>query len=84
DLRSEDDPKITIPNGGIRVGLDQIASISDELRDRIIAHKPYSSFFDFVARAVPDRDELEQLILCGALDTFHSNRRALLWSIPDA
>jgi error-prone DNA polymerase len=31
---------------------------------------------------LPERDELEQLILCGAFDSLSSNRRALLWVIP--
>lgn len=44
----------------------------------------FSSFFDFVAKVRPDRDELERLILCGALDFHHPNRRALLWAIPRA
>lgn len=46
--------------------------------------KRFSSFFDFVLKTRPERDELEQLILCGAFDSLHSNRRALLWSIPKA
>ena len=44
----------------------------------------FSSFFDFVAKVRPDRDELENLILCGALDSIHPNRRAMLWVIPRA
>ncbi|MBV6459750.1 MAG: Error-prone DNA polymerase [Fimbriimonadaceae bacterium] len=45
---------------------------------------PFASFFDFVAKVRPDRDELESLILCGALDSLHSNRREMLWAIPKA
>lgn len=50
------------------------------------SHHPHQffSFFDFVLRVRPDRDELENLILCGALDSLHPNRRALLWAIPSA
>lgn len=44
----------------------------------------FLSFFHFVQRVRPDRDELENLILCGALDSLHPNRRALLWAIPSA
>lgn len=43
-----------------------------------------SSFFEFVARTRPERDELEALLLCGALDALHPNRRAMLWAIPRA
>lgn len=87
DIRSDQEPRLTIPNGGIRVSLRQIAGISKETCERIVARRQdgaYRSFFDAVARARPHRDELEQLILCGAFDRFERNRRALLWAIPSA
>jgi error-prone DNA polymerase len=84
DFRAEDDPQMFVPEGAIRTGLWQITGISDELRTRIVESRPYRSFFDFVTRAHPARDELERLIFCGALDSLHSNRRALLWAIPTA
>lgn len=43
-------------------------------------HEPFLSFFDFVRRVRPARDELERLILCGALDGLYPNRRAMLWA----
>ena len=46
--------------------------------------EPFGGFFDFVAKVAPSRDDLEALILCGALDRFCSNRRAMLWAIPEA
>jgi error-prone DNA polymerase len=45
---------------------------------------PFTSFFDFVTQVRPSRDELEALILCGSLDRFCPNRRAMLWAIPSA
>ena len=78
---------ITIPRGGIRVGLGQIANIGNELKNRIVQGRrdiPYEDFHDFVARVKPNRDELECLIFSGALDGLCSNRRAMLWAIPDA
>lgn len=44
----------------------------------------FKSFFDFVARIEPERDELEALILCGAFDELLPHRRALLWAVPEA
>lgn len=44
----------------------------------------FGGYFDFVSKARPDRDELEALILCGGLDSLCSNRRAMMWSIPQA
>lgn len=84
DVRADDDPKIFVPEGGIRTALRQITGVSDELRQRTVDGRPYRSFFDYVTRAHPDRDELERLILCGFFDRLHANRRALLWAIPSA
>ncbi len=81
------DPDLVVPDGGIRVALKQIGGISVQLRERIVSARencPYLSFFDFVARTRPHRDELENLILCGALDLIEPNRRRLLWAIPSA
>ena len=84
DVIAPTDPKLGIPRGGIRVGLKQIAGISDSTRRAIVAFRPFSSMFDFVAKVRPHRDELEILILAGVFDQFERNRRALLWAIPDA
>ncbi|MBL8059286.1 MAG: DNA polymerase III subunit alpha [Chthonomonas sp.] len=46
--------------------------------------EPFGGFFDFVAKVEPNRDDLEALILSGALDRFCPNRRAMLWAIPAA
>ncbi len=46
-------------------------------------NRAFTSIFDFATRTKPNRDELENLILCGAFDSLHPNRRALLWSVPD-
>ncbi len=46
--------------------------------------EPFGGFFDFVAKVAPNRDDLESLILSGALDRFCPNRRAMIWAIPAA
>lgn len=84
DVQSQEDPKLIFPNAGIRVSLNQILGLSKGVREKIEALQPFDSFFDFVLRVEPDRDELELLILCGAFDSIHPNRRALLWAIPRA
>jgi error-prone DNA polymerase len=87
DVRSELDPQVILPSAGIRIALSQVAGLSEETRTRLISargEKPYRSLFDCAARARPDRDELEALILCGAFDAIHENRRAMLWSVPRA
>lgn len=84
DYQSREDPKLIVPHGAIRVGLMQIAGLSGVTQRRIVAGRPYTDFFDFCRRAQPNRDELEQLIMCGALDMFFGHRRAMLWAIPQA
>ncbi len=84
DVMSTEDPKLVLPQGAIRVSLSQIKGLSKQTAEKIVVRKPYESFFDFVAKVRPPKDELECLILCGALDSLHPNRRSLLWSIPRA
>ncbi len=86
EVRSTE-PEIVIPKGGIRTGFSQIKGLSKTLVERFVAEKEagaFASFFDFVARTQPNRDELEVLILSGVFDSYHNNRRALLWAIPEA
>jgi error-prone DNA polymerase len=87
DVQSLEDPKLILPNAGIRVSIPQIKGLTKGFQRQIVDAREqgnYRSFFEFVARTRPERDELETLILCGALDVLHPNRRALLWAIPQA
>lgn len=67
----------------IRVGLHQIFALSENTRERILQHKPYRNLVDFCSKIRPNSNEIESLILCGALDSFCTNRRAMLWAIPE-
>jgi len=82
DVQSKQDPQIVFPGGGIRVALRQIHGLSSHLVEKVIQSQPYESIYDFALRVRPNRDELETLILCGAFDALHPNRRGLLWTIP--
>ncbi len=73
--QNEDEPK-EINAGGV-------ITLIREAQGTTI-RKRFRSFFDFIARLRPERDELERLILCGAFDSLHPNRRQLLWAIPSA
>lgn len=86
DVCAPDDPKIVFPNGGIRIGLMQIKGLSAATRQRTVDERreAYASLFDFARRVRPERDELEAMVLAGCFDGLHSNRRSLLWAIPDA
>lgn len=88
DVRSAQDPQIVFPNGGLRVSLRQVRGLSAATREAILAERsglgPFVSFFDFCRRVRPSRDELESLVMCGAFDRMHPNRRALLWAVAPA
>jgi len=78
---------LRVPSGAIRIALKQIAGLSQPTRSAILRERqgaPFASFFDFVSRVRPPRDELTLLILSGALDTFNPNRRCMLAAIPEA
>lgn len=78
---------LAVPGSGLRIPFKQINGLPENLIERILTERqssPFLSLFDFSARIRPDRDDLERLILCGALDDFHPQRRAMLWAIPDA
>jgi len=87
NVLSHEDPKLIVPNGGIRISLQQISGLSKDTCERTVLARSeglFVSMFDYVARVKPDRDELERLILCGCFDTLERNRRTLLWAIPSA
>lgn len=88
DVTAEGMPQLNIPNGGIRTGLMQVAGLSAETKQRLYATRkeegPFRSMFDFTRRVLPDRDELESMILTGCFDSFATNRRALLFAVVPA
>lgn len=87
DVQALDDPKLVVPNGGVRVPLTRIMGVSANLCERTMIERrngPYTSLAEYALRAQPEEDELQQLILCGAFDELHPNRRATLWGISDA
>jgi len=83
-IKSAEDPKIIFPDGAIRISLKQISGLSAECIHKITSHQPFCSFFDFAAKVIPDRDELETLVLIGFFDSLHPNRRVLLLATESA
>ncbi len=68
-------------NGGIRPGLEFVRSLCAPTVKRLLQERtrgPFGSLEDFHARVRPGREELENLILCGAFDSFGPNRPTLL------
>jgi DNA polymerase-3 subunit alpha len=77
--RSAED--FAIEEDGIRVGLDAIASLSEELRTTLLADRqrrgPYRDLADLRRRLNPGPEALGLLIRCGALDFTGQTRPAL-------
>ncbi|MBE3581429.1 MAG: DNA polymerase III subunit alpha [Thermoanaerobacteraceae bacterium] len=70
----------------IRIPLSRVKGMRKETLARILEARraaPFSSLPDFYHRTRTERDTLENLILCGAFDTLHPNRKALLAWLPE-
>ena len=71
---------------GIRIGLNQVKNISEAEVESIVkarSERPFSSFSDFCLRARCDRPTVENLINCGAFDSFGHPRGKLLWLLGE-
>ncbi len=69
---------------GVRLGLDSVRRIGEDLADAIEAGQPYESIEDLARRvSVKDRpidaEALEALATAGAFDCFELERRSALW-----
>lgn len=68
----------------IRVALSQVKGISEAEVESILAsraERPFESFSDFCSRTRVDRPVLENLVNCGAFDSFGHQRGKLLWLV---
>lgn len=69
----------------IRIGLKLIKGVSRSTVNSIQQQqglRPFASATDFIKRVAPPRDEAENIVKCGALDSLYSNRRELLSLLP--
>jgi error-prone DNA polymerase len=69
----------------IRIGLKLIKGISRSTLNAIHREQElglFSSAADFIKRIAPPRDEAENIVKCGALDSLYPNRRELLSILP--
>ncbi len=68
-----------------RVSLSQVRGISQASVESILEARkqgPFVSLLDFCRRTIVPRDSVENLILCGAFERLHPNRRQLFWDLP--
>lgn len=72
-------------NSAIRTSLMMVKGMTEEAADSIVnarRKRKFTSFQDFCLRTDVDSDIVENLVLCGAFDSLHSNRRQLAWDMP--
>ena len=65
----------------MEVGLGQVKGITEESVDTIVRQRPFRSWGDYLRRMALSREITENLILCGALESIHPSRKALLYSL---
>jgi error-prone DNA polymerase len=69
-------------DSAIRVGLKDVKHLGEKDIESLLAaraQRPFETLPDFLQRASIPIDAVESLILAGAFDSLHPNRRALLW-----
>ena len=77
----------TVEKGDIRLGFCRVHGMSRVEMENLLEarrERPFTSLTDLCARTSLHRDTLENLILCGALDEWDSNRRRWLMELPQA
>ncbi len=77
----------TVQNGDIRLGFCRVRGMSRAEMESLLTarqQRPFTSLADLCARTCLHRDTLENLILCGAFDSWHPNRRQWLMELPQA
>lgn len=82
---NESAAEFTTQENSIRIGLKQVAGMEAAGLESILQAREkqkFSSVPDFISRTKVSRDVVENLILGGAFDCFSTNRRALLWELP--
>ena len=71
-------------DGGIRVGMMSVKSLTEKAIRRILAERtarPFDSLSDFIRRVPMSLRECENLIQCGGMDQFEGNRPQKIWRL---
>ena len=69
----------------IRTSLIRVKGMTEEAADSIVGarrSRRFTSLQDFCLRTQVNYDIVENLVLCGAFDELHGNRRQLAWDLP--
>lgn len=76
--------RYTVEENAIRVSLAQVRTMTTNLATEIMQQRTAQEFLslkDFCQRVVAPRHTITNLILGGAFDNLHANRRHLLWQL---
>ena len=77
--------RFTVEEGAIRVSLAQVRGMGEATLMPVLAERdergPFRSLEDFCQRIRVNRDVARDLILSGAFDSLHLNRRRLMWEL---
>lgn len=86
NTKRQSSPRKSQARKAIRVSLAQVQNMDTASLEKILAgrkNRPYQSLQDFCQRLHLKRDIVVNLILCGAFDGLHPNRRQLLWELGE-
>jgi error-prone DNA polymerase len=67
-------------DGAVRLGLEYVRNVGDELAKRIEEHQPYESVEDLVRRTGAAQPAVEALATAGAFGSLGGERRTALWA----
>src|SRR5207302_3799962 len=84
DVNHSDANAILEQDDAVRLGLDYVRNIGDDLAERIAEHQPYDSVEDLVRRTGASQPAVEALATAGAFESLGSideplGRREALW-----
>ncbi len=77
-------PKCTVAEDGIRLGLIYIKNLKEEEIEHILtarSQSPFESLFDFCRRTRISHSAVENLVMAGGMDGWGLPRRQLLWEL---
>ena len=70
-----------VENNQILFGLKGLLNVGDEIVDRIIENRPYTSPKDFIQKVKPNKQAMISLIKSGAFDNMQDRKFVLAWYI---
>ncbi|MBO8126791.1 MAG: DNA polymerase III subunit alpha [Firmicutes bacterium] len=79
--------RFTATNRSIRIGLNQVKGMEAKISRAIVKarrERPFTSLHDFIFRVPVSKDIAENLVLGGAFDELHPNRKLALWELHKA